>query len=66
MTRTPASAKTFCARRNRAGVSWQAITTVSARRARIATFADAGLRVLLWSFEEKELEPCQDSAEKKC
>ena len=30
------------------------------------TFADAGLRVLLWSFEEKELEPCQDSAEKKC
>lgn len=29
-------------------------------------FADAGLRVLLWSFEEKELEPCRDSAEKKC
>ena len=29
-------------------------------------FADAGLRVLLWSFEEKELEPCQDSTEKKC
>ena len=29
-------------------------------------FADAGLRVMLWSFEEKELEPCQDSAEKKC
>ena len=29
-------------------------------------FAEAGLRVTLWSFEEKELEPCQDSAEKKC
>ncbi len=29
-------------------------------------FADAGLRVMLWSFEEKELEPCQDSTEKKC
>ena len=29
-------------------------------------FADAGLRVLLWSFEEKELEPCQDSIGKKC
>ena len=29
-------------------------------------FADAGLRVMLWSFEEKELEPCQDSIEKKC
>ena len=28
--------------------------------------ADAGLRVTLWSFEEKELEPCQDSTEKKC
>ena len=33
-----------------------------ARRA----FADAGLRVTLWSFEEKELEPCQDSTGKKC
>ena len=29
-------------------------------------FADAGLRVTLWSFEEKELEPCQDSTGKKC
>jgi len=29
-------------------------------------FADAGLRVMLWSFEEKELEPCQDSTGKKC
>ena len=29
-------------------------------------FADAGLRVILWSFEEKELEPCQDSTGKKC
>ena len=29
-------------------------------------FADAGLRVLLWSFEEKELEPCQNSTGKKC
>ena len=28
--------------------------------------ADAGLRVMLWSFEEKELEPCQDSTGKKC
>ena len=30
------------------------------------TLADAGLRVMLWSFEEKELEPCQDSTGKKC
>ena len=29
-------------------------------------FADAGLRVMLWSFEEKELEPCQNSTGKKC
>ena len=29
-------------------------------------FADAGLRVMLWSFEEKELEPCQDWTGKKC
>ena len=28
--------------------------------------ADAGLRVTLWNFEEKELEPCQDSTGKKC
>jgi len=29
-------------------------------------FADAGVRVTLWSCEEKELEPCQDSTGKKC
>ena len=29
-------------------------------------FADVGLRVMLWSFEEKELEPCQNSTGKKC
>ena len=29
-------------------------------------FADAGVRVTLWSFEEKELEPCQNSTGKKC
>ena len=29
-------------------------------------FADAGVRVTLWSCEEKELDPCQNSDEKKC
>ena len=29
-------------------------------------FTEAGVRVTLWSCEEKELEPCQDSTVKKC
>ena len=29
-------------------------------------FADAGVRVTRWSCEEKELDPCQNSDEKKC
>ena len=29
-------------------------------------FADAGVRVTLWSCEEKELETCQNSTVKKC